>query len=324
MSCTHFTSNQQVEIAALLRTSLKQKDIAKLLGKHASSISRELKRNSGPDRKYYAVAARRKTKQRRIKANQRFRKIENNPVLEKYIINKTKKYWSPEQIAGRLRRKCGETIICHESIYTYIREDNPELNKYFRSQKGKYRRRHGTKRREKQGEERKKKRIDSRPEIVEKRVRLGDWEGDFIFSRERKVGIMTHVNRVSGFTLGDKMDSLLSTDVSETTVKRFQKIPRDKKYTITYDNDTRLAEHELIERNSEIDIYFANPYHFWERGINENTNGLLRQFFPKKSCFTEVNQKDVERAVRLLNSRPRKRLNYLTPYEMFRKNCTLD
>lgn len=325
MSYTHLTSKQRVELSVLLRAGLKQKEIARVLAKHPSTISRELGRNATDNRTGYdARIARRRTKQRRIKANQRFRKIENNLRLEQYIVLKLKQYWSPEQTAGRLRRRYGKTIVCQETIYQYIYNRNPELKEYLRSQKGKYRRRHGTKIREKKREEAKKRRIDERPEVTEKRQRLGDWEGDFMFGRERKLGILVHVDRKSGYTLADKMNSLLSPYVRETTINRFQKISKNKRYSITYDNDSRFAEHELTERAIKALIYFANPYHSWERGTSENTNGLLRQFFPKRSCFAKITQEDVKKAICLLNTRPRKRLHYLTPSEVFTENCALD
>ena len=163
----------------MLRAKLKQKDIARQLGKDPSVISREIKRNS-KNGKYLAIHARRKTKSRRINANKRFRKIDNNPELKRYIAAKLKKYWSPEQIAGRMRGKHGRTIICHETIYQYVYKHRPDLKKYLRCQKGKYRRRYGTKLREKAREEAKKKRIDTRPLIVDQRLRIGDWEGDTV------------------------------------------------------------------------------------------------------------------------------------------------
>ena len=324
VSYTHLTSNQCVELAALLRARVKQKDIARQLGKDPSSISREIKRNSR-DGKYYAIYARLKTKDRRIEANKRFRKIENDPKLRKYIVSKLKKYWSPEQIAGRLKRKNKRTIICHETIYQWVYKYRPRFKKYLRCQKGKYRRRYGSKKREKAREEAKKKRIDLRPEIVNQRLRLGDWEGDFVIGSEKTKGIMTHVERKSGYGVADKVEHMLAETANNTIIKRFDQLPKDKKHTITYDNDKTLTQHDLIEERIKTEIYFAYPYHSWERGCNENWNGLLRQFFPKKMAFANIQQEEIEKAVHLINTRPRKRLNYLTPEEVFKeKNCTLD
>lgn len=319
MSYTHLTPNQRVELSVLLRAGQKQKDIAKMLGKDPSTISRELKRNSGAFNKtgYDARIAQNRTTARRITANQRFRKLENSAHLKNYVITRLKKCWSPEQIAGRLRRKHHHNVISHETIYKFVRKEKLEYKQYLRCRKGKYRRRYGAKKREKERPEA-KKRIDTRPLIVEKRKRIGDWEGDLIFGQERKIGILVHVDRKSGYALADKLNCLLAKTVKQATINRFQKLPRSKRHTITYDNDTRFADHELTERGTKADIYFAHPYSSWERGTNENTNGLLRQFFPKKSSFAKIKQEHVEKTLTLLNNRPRKRLNYLTPDEVFK------
>lgn len=323
VSYTHFTSRERVELAAFLRAGHSQKEIARLLGKDSSSISRELFRNSEGGR-YDSRLARRKTKERRIQANQRFRKIEHNPELQRYIIAKIQKYWSPEQIAGRLRRRFKKTFVCHETIYQFIYAVCPELERYLRCRKGKYRRRHGTKRREKERRDAEKKRITARPEIVETRERIGDWEGDSFRGTERKQGILVHTERRSGYTYGDKLVPATSAAAAEKTIMRFKKLPYSKRYTITYDNGPECWVWEAIERQMRTKVYYANPYHSWERGTNENTIGLLRQFFPKKTPFATITQEEIEKAVTLLNHRPRKRLSYLTPYEVFVKNCTLD
>ncbi len=190
--------------------------------------------------------------------------------------------------------------------------------KYLRCQKGKYRRRYGTRIREKHREEQKKKRIDKRPSEVEKKKRVGDWEGDTIVGKD-KSHILTHVDRKSGFGIADKLSRGLAELMSKITQERFRNIPKNKRHTITYDNGTTFSEHELTEKKTKIDIYFANPYHSWERGCNENFNGLLRQFFPKKSSFATVTQEQIEKVIKLINNRPRKRLNYRTPAEVFRQ-----
>lgn len=322
MSYAHFNLSKRIQLFALLRAGLKHNKIAKILGKHPSSISRELKRNPADTSTGYSVyLAKKRAKEKRIKANQRFRKIDNNQKIEEYIIKRLKRYWSPEQITGRLKLKCPANVVCPKTIYNFINEKHPELKRYLRCQKGKYRKKHGTKIREKQREKSKKKWIDARPEAANNRERIGDWEGDFIFGTERKIGILTHADRMSGYLLADKMESLLSPVVKARTVKRFKQLPKDKRHTATYDNDTRFAEYELIEKETKTDVYFANPYHYWERGTNENTNGLIRQFFPKKSSFKDISQKDVNKVMHLLNNRPRKRLSYFTPAEVFEKSC---
>lgn len=319
MSYTHITSNQRSELAGFLRAGLKQKDIARFLNKDRTTIYRELQRNRTDKREigYDVWKAKEKTKERRKRANQRFRKIENNPWLEDYIVKKLEKRWSPEEIAGRLNRGNDRKVIGKDSIYKFVYNKRSGLVKYLRCQKGKYRRRYGTRIREKQREEAKKKRIDKRPKIVEKRARIGDWEGDTIVGQERKIAILTHVERKAGYLMADKLERALAENVKETTIERFRKLPREKRYTITYDNGSEFAGYEIIGRDTKTTVYFANPYHSWERGTCENTNGLLRQFFPKRTPFAKITQKQLDKVVHLINNRPRKRLNYLTPKEVF-------
>jgi len=332
MSYKHFTSDQRNELSVLLRVGLKKKEVAKILKKHRTSIWRELKRNPSDKekRKYNARKAKQLTKTRRVKANTRFRKLENNKRLRRYVVKKIKKYWSPEQIAGRLKRQyplSKEKWIGKDSIYKFIYEKRPDLVKYLRCQKGKYRRRYGTRIREKQREALKKRRIDTRPEIVELKQRVGDWEGDTVVGKDRRPAILTHVERKSGLLTGDKLERATKEATKEKTVARFQNVPKNKKHTMTYDNGSEFWDYELTERETGMIIYFANPYHSWERGCNENTNGLLRQFFPKKSLFGEITQDQIDHVVSLINHRPRKRHNYLTPYEVFYQKsqcCTLE
>ena len=330
MSYYHFKQEQRNELSALLRAGLKQKEIAKLLGKSESAVSQELKRNPSDNKTGYdAGSAKKNTTLRRFKANQKFEKIKNNIWLKNYIVGKIKKYWSPEQIAGRLERKWPDDKnrqIGKDSIYKFIYAERKDLVKYLRCQKGKYRRRYGTRIREKQREALKKKRIDQRPEIVEKRERIGDWEGDTIVGGEKTIHILTHVERKSGILLADKLERATAELTKIKTVERFKKIPKNKKHTITYDNGTTFSEHELTEKKTGLEIFFANPYHSWERGSNENANGLLRQFFPKKSLFAIITQEAIDEACGLINNRPRKRLGYLTPNEVFcrRNNSALE
>ncbi len=324
MSHGHINHEKRIELAALFRAGMKQKDIAVMLDVHAASVCRELKRNSTKSGKYLVKKAQWKCDERRTKANQHFRKIEQDEKLQRYIIRKLKKYWSPQQIAGRLNRIHGKTVVCHETIYEFVYEKRLDLAKYLRCRKGKYRRRHGTKKREQERGKLKKRRIDIRPIIVETRGRIGDWEGDTVVGGERTTAILTNVERRSGFLIADKLDHSFAELVKEITVARFNKLPKKKRHTMTYDNGHEFADFESIERDTGMTIYFAFPYHSWERGTNENTNGLLRQFFPKKSLFAGITQDQLDNVVQLINTRPRKRLHYLTPSEVFKKNCDLD
>ena len=321
-SYEQFSQEERIMLSALKKRGLNQEEIGRELGKNQSSISREIKRNGNEDGSYHAGEARRKKSERKKKASQKLKRIENDVWLEKYIVKKLKQYWSPEQIAGRWKKDYGETI-CHETIYQYVYAERSELKRYLRCRKGKYRRRYGTRKREKQRESEKKRRIDTRPEIVERRERLGDWEGDTVVGERGTGYLITHVERKSGYVMVDYVVRATADAVNEKTKNRFKKIPKKKRKTMTYDNGKEFEWYEKLEKEIEMKVYFAYPYHAWERGTNENTNGLIRQFFPKKTSFSEVTEKNTRRAERLLNSRPRKRLGYLTPLELFVKNMHL-
>lgn len=314
MSYQQLTLKQRFGIESLLDLDWQQKDIADHIGVDPGTVSREISRNGGDA--YDARKAHAKANRRRKDGKSKSKKLLLDEFVFRYTEEKLKLYWSPEQIAGRLRYDWSVTI-CHETIYQFIYGEKIEWKKYLRQKKGKYRRRHGAKEREKVREEAKKQRVEMRPAVVEERSRMGDWEGDTIVGGERNTGIITHVERRSGYLLGDLFKRKNSELIKEKIVKSFAKIDKDKKHTITYDNGTEFSEYELIGRETSMDIYFANAYHSWERGTNENTNGLLRQFFPKKSMFATLTQKTVDKAVALINNRPRKRLGYLTPYEVF-------
>ena len=313
MSYKHFTKDDRIKLSVLLRAQVSRKEIGLILNKNEASIWREINRNS-VKRKYLPSVASRETRKRK---GHRKKKIENDHWLKKYILKKLKLYWSPEQIAGRLRRE--KIIICHETIYGYIIR-HKKLRKYLRCQKGKYRRRHGTIPRVQAREYGKKRWIGERPDVINQRARIGDWEGDTIVGKEKTKRILTHVERVTGYLVADFLPLVSAEIVAQKTIESLKRFTKQKRQSITYDNGTEFSAHEIIERKTKATVYFANAYHSWERGTNENTNGLIRQFFPKKSFFVKVTQVEVDRVAKLLNRRPRKRLSYLTPFETF--HCT--
>jgi transposase, IS30 family len=314
-SYKQFTQEERVMLSALRRAGHTQQEIGRQLKKDQSAVSRELKRNKTKEGHYDTRSTERMVRERRVRANRSLRKIENNKELETYVRKKLKKYWSPEQIAGRVMDDY-HIKISHETIYQYIYTQHPELKKYLRCQKGKYRRRYGTKKREKQREESKIRRIDTRPYVIEKRTRIGDWEGDTVVGKRGTGSLLTYVDRTSRFTIIEFLERATAEIVREKTQMRFKNVSKKKRRTITYDNGSEFAEHEMIEKDTKAKIYFAYPYHSWERGTNENTNGLIRQFFPKGSSFNHITQKDTQYVERLLNDRPRKILGYLTPREV--------
>lgn len=315
MPNNHITRDERVKIEAWKQAGESNKEIARLLGRSCSTIGRELKRNG---KVYSAKKAEKRRVEVRKNVNETRRKIIVGSEFAKDIEKYIRKYWSPEQVFGRMRRENPESVsVCHETIYKYILNEKPELKKFMRCRKGKYRRRYGTGIREKRREEAKKKRIDVRPEIVEGRSRIGDWEGDTIVGKEKTKHILTHVERKSGVLFADKLDRATAEQARKITTRRFKKITKKKYLTLTYDNGIQFSEHEALERDLKIPVYFAFPYHSWERGTNENTNGLLRQFVPKGSLFQNLTQQKLDRYVKLINTRPRKRHGYLTPLEVF-------
>jgi len=318
MAYTHITKEQRYKIQAWLELFMPQDEIAVRLGKDESSVSREINRNKNSDGKYTAGLADRASRKRRQEGKRATRKLIKDKKLRRAVLSLLKKKKSPEQIAGR-RKRLKKDYVVHETVYSYIYDYVPEWKQYLRQKKGKYRRRHGTKERENRREEAKKRRIDERPAIVETRTEIGHWEGDTIKGKEKTTGIATHVERISGYGIADKIDHVTAENVQQKTARSFARIPKDKKKTETLDNGNEFSRYESLEKETGMEIYFAYPYHSWERGSNENFNGLLRQYFPKGTPFATITQKDVDHAVRQLNHRPRKRLNYLTPYEVFVK-----
>jgi len=257
---------------------------------------------------------------RRKAAKKANRKIENDTELRRYIVSKIRKYWSPEQIAGRLKKMCGGfPIISHETIYKFIYMEKPKLIKYLRHQKCKYRKRRGSRARMELCRAMKIKRIEERSIVVEERSRIGDWENDTVIGKEKVQRALTYVERKSGYGMADKLDVVTAEIVHKKEVARFKKIPKKKRLTVTRDNGSEFGDYDsTLEKKTGMNVYRANAYHSWERGTNENWNGLFRQFFPKGMCFATVTQYQIDKAVKLLNDRPRKRHNYSTPREVFR------
>jgi IS30 family transposase len=253
---------------------------------------------------------------KRIAAMERIRIIKGS--LLRFIIRQLKLHKSPEQIAGVLKKKKQSCDTC--TIYRYIKERAPHLKMYLRSQKGKYRRKHGTKKREKQREQAKKRRIDERPQIVERRGRIGDFEGDTLMGRDKRVRIASFVDRKTGYLIAFLLPKMNAELLTQCAIKAFRHIQKKKRKTLTLDNGPEFSDWERLEEKSGMTVYFAYPYHFWERGTNENANGLLRQYFPKSYDFNLITEKELQHVVRRLNNRERKRLKFKSPKSLFLKS----
>jgi len=235
----------------------------------------------------------------------------------RFILKQLKEHKSPEQIAGILALKKRHLVA--STIYRYIKARAPHLKSFLRSQKGRYRRRRGTKKRETAREEAKKRRVDERPNIIERRGRIGDFEGDTLMGRDKRVRIVSLVDRRTGYLIAFLLPRMNAELLASLANKHLRRIPRKKRQTITFDNGTEFSDWERLERCSGMTIYFAYPYHAWERGTNENTNGLLRQYFPKSYDFNLITPEELEHVVRKLNNRERKRLGFLSPKRVFWK-----
>ena len=299
---------QRYQIEILKKAGKDQKQIAVLLAVSPATICRELKRNTGK-RGYRPKQAQRRADNRRTGATKAL-KMTDEVIVE--IEQKIRLDWSPEQVSGVL-----EMTISHERIYQHIWADKRcggTLYKHLRQSNKMRKKRYGSK--DKRGQIRNRISIDERPEIVAQKTRIGDWEIDTVIGKNHQGALVTIVDRVSKFTLIKKVASKHAEIVTEATILLLQPY-LDKTLTITADNGKEFAGHEKIKKQLNADVYFAHPYSSWERGLNENTNGLIRQYFTKGSSFENITDDDVEAVMHKLNHRPRKTLNFKTPHEVF-------
>ena len=314
MSHKHIGQEDWPCIARMLRAGYSFREIAHTIGKDASSFGRHIRKYGGRNG-YDVKEVRRQKRMKRIAAMNNIRLIKG--WLLRFVIKELKRHKSPEQISGILLRR--KRSLSAMTIYRYIKERAPHLKQYLRSQKGKYRRRRGTKIREQEREQAKKRRIDERPGIVERRGRIGDFEGDTLMGRDKRVRIVSFVDRRTGYLIAFLLPKMNAELLSSLALKYFKRIPKKKKKTITLDNGTEFSDWERLEEKTGMTIYFAYPYHAWERGTNENTNGLLRQYFPKTLDFNLITPSELAHIVKRLNNRERKRLGFLSPRHVFWK-----
>jgi transposase, IS30 family len=305
------TQEQRYQIYALKKTGHSRTEIAEVIGVHKSTVSRELKRNRG-QRGYRPQQAHGWAIERRQRGIPRIT-AETWDAVEGLL----KQDWSPEQISGRLKKE-QKVQISHEWIYQYVLKDKQaggDFYRHLRCQK-KRRKRYGTY--DRRGKLPNCRSIEERPAIVRTRKRLGDWEVDTLIGKQQKQALLTLTERKSRFTLLGKVSRRTAQAVRKQVCRLLLPV-RDKVHTLTSDHGKEFADHERIADQLQLQFYFAHPYAAWERGTNENTNGLLRQYFPKKSDFQFVSNKQIEHAMSRLNFRPRKCLAFRTPFEVFFK-----
>ena len=326
MGYGHLNIDEREVILKMQAQQIGMRQIGERLGRDASTISRELRRNVSSTGEYKPHLAQRYYHKRRQASKAPYR-LEEDVFLRAYVEKKLKEYWSPEQISGRIRKDQG-IPISPLTIYSWTYRNRIEGGEFYTYLRQNHRRR----RKHRRGEDRRgqipdRRMIDKRPKVVNERRRIGDWEGDTVEGCKGSGFIATHVERKTRYTVAVKVADKSAPTVTKATISAMKNLPPEKVKTMTFDNGKEFAGFKELERGLDMRSYFARPYHSWERGTNENTNGLLRQFFPKGLDFGTILQLDVDMALELLNNRPRKCLNYRTPTEVFWSKpmcCTSD
>ena len=317
-SYRQLTQEQRYQIKAYLKIGCSQAEIAQEVGVHKSTISREIQRNRGL-RGYRPKQAQRLAEGRkRSKAKPRI----SSQTWDK-VRGFLKQKMSPEQIHGWLENN-GEEAVTPEWIYQYILKDKQQGGSLYTNlrQKKKRRKRYGSK--DRRGQIPNRVSIDQRPAEVETRERIGDWEADTVVGKRHRMALVTLVDRKTRFTLIKKVERYTAPLVKQAMIDLLSVYGCEKILTITCDNGKEFSQHEAVAEALKTRIYFAHPYSSWERGTNENTNGLIRQFFPKGSSFETITDEDVAFVMDNLNHRPRKCLGFQTPSMLFLNNhrCT--
>jgi transposase, IS30 family len=323
MKYRHFSIEERELIQELLWQKVSVRGIAKRLGRSHSSVIREL-RNSSAGRSYQyrpRLAHERALRQRKSRGRKDRLK---NETIRIYVTTHIKLRWSPEQISGRLKKDLGLSIS-HEAIYQYIyaqihrdgwgllRRGAEDLRPYLRRKRKRRMGKNMT--RGQRVFKFKGASIETRPQIVNQRKRVGDWEGDTVESCDHKPGLNTLVERKTGYTFITKLKDKTSNATIKAVTQRMNVLPQKIKYTLTLDNGPENSDWKEMQEKTKLRVYSAHPYCSGERGTNENTNGLIRDYFPKKTDFTKISDELIKQVEYDLNTRPRKRLNWSTPLE---------
>jgi IS30 family transposase len=311
----HLNFEERQFLYRLKKKGTPKAEIARLMGRHRSTVSRELKRNTG-GRGYRPKQAQRLAEQRRL-ACRRGWKLDD-PEVHGYVREKLEKLWSPDQIAGHVRRdfpRRPARWLSRQTIYNWIDWWAPEWRGWLRRQ---------GRPPEKRGKLSDCVSIRGRGKVINHRRRYGDWEGDTIVGKGRRSALVTLVERKSGYARLARVDDMKSATTMRAVKRRMEGLPPSLRRSMTLDNGKEFAEHETLTNRLALEVYFAQPYASWQRGTNENTNGLLRQFFPKGTDFTHVSHHEVARVEKLINERPRRRLDYRTPSEVLAKRMCCD
>lgn len=313
------TSDERDLIAVHKANGFSVSDIARMLNRNKSTVSRELTRNRSKSTKVYlSNQAHKRAQNRKIQAatkdELKCHKIRN------FVKNKLQEGWSPEIIAGTLASDPSYLKISHESIYLYIYKKRPDLVQYLaRSHKKRFKRIPKTNKKNNRIPNRIF--INQRPDEINNRTEFGHWESDTVVSRQSTATLAVSIERISKLVKIKKIKRNKAEIFSKAIVRHMKPLPSSSRRSITYDNGSENALHEFINNQLNTDSYFCNPYHSWEKGSVENVIGLIRRFFPKKTDFAKITHKRVKEVELLLNHRPRKCLGFKTPNQAFLEQC---
>jgi transposase, IS30 family len=316
----HLTLAEREHLAIELALGKSKAQVARELGCDVTTVRRELRRN-GANGTYLPARAQALAQQRRRDSKQPWKL--SGPELAAFVQDGLRQYWSPQEIAGRWRKdhpRQKRQWVSHQCLYDWIwrRKDQGEAwHRYLRRAHKKRRKRQESP--ENRGRIAGRVGIERRPAIVETRRRLGDWESDRIEGGGSKASLASHVERKSRYTVLEKLQDGKAATFNAGTVRAFERHGKLPLRTLTADNGKEFAAHAELSAKLGLEVYFARPYHAWERGTNENTNGLVRQFFPKGLDLRQVTPRQVAAVEHLLNNRPRKCLGYRTPVEVLRR-----
>lgn len=318
------TLKERESISRYLAQGKAQSEIAKLIKRDKATVSREINRGSQNRYNYRAATAHNRAKRNASKRKYGRRKLTSKSRLRFIVFRKLKLHWSPEQIAQWLKNNYPDDLnmqLSHEAIYSYIYvlprgELKRDLLKRLR-RSHKYRHRQKPENGQKRSKIPNLVSIDERPKGVEERRIAGHWEGDIIAGKNNKSALGTLVERKMRYVMLVKLNSREADHVANRYAIKFNRLPKKLCRSLTYDQGTEMTNHETLTDKTKIKVYFAHPRSPWERGTNENTNGLLRQYFPKGTDFNKISSREIKRVEREINGRPRKTLKFATPEEVY-------
>jgi IS30 family transposase len=316
------TYEERIKIETLLNEKLSIRKIAERLGRNPSTISREIKRNYWDAfvSRYNFCCADRKCHQRQ-KIPRQPKKMKNAEIKQ-YVESHLKTGWSPEQISGRIEIDKPGCSVSYETIYKHAYKTGKALIKLLPQKRPK---------RQKRGDTKQSRKInipdrisiDERPTIINSREELGHWESDSMVSRKSSVALNVLVERKSGYLAVSKLNNMTPLETKLKIIERLSLLPRDIVKSITYDNGFENREHLIVNDVLKIKSFFCHPYHSWEKGTVENTNGLIRRYLPKKTDFDKIDDSVILSIEQALNNRPRKRHKFRTPLEVVSDSVAL-